>query len=311
MERSLEQKLIDLYQTLEGPPGENHCGSCRTCCTAAGLSRQNVTDLELSVLGEAADDFARYAARDRDEQGNYLFAECPNLGPQGCLVYEHRPFSCRVFGHYRASGTRLPLECVYLGKDREFPAPDYYRVVPGALRLRELSRDFQLRRVPSGTSAATAGDSAGVGLNLEDPWDSALERIGRGELPDLPPESESESLFASYVRALAAGERGDHRQALHHYQQVLDECPQRHDLMTFAGFHAFQLGLMDQAESFWLQSLRIFSGNPLTFSFLGYLYSHRQIWDMAADFFGAAHELEPSQPLHLQRREEALAKISS
>ncbi|MBX3415948.1 MAG: hypothetical protein KF708_24920, partial [Pirellulales bacterium] len=229
------------------------------------------------------------------------------LGPQGCRVYAIRPFSCRVFGHYRASGTTLPVECVYLGKDHEFPAPDYYRAVPGALRLRELSRDFQLRRVPGGQTSGSP--SGGLGLNLDDPWDRALELVGRGHLPELPDENEGESLFAAYVRALVAGERGEHGEALRHYQRVLSECPERHDLMTFAGFHAFQLGRMDQAEAFWLQSLRLFAGNPLTFSFLGYLYSHRQLWQMAADFFGAAFELEPGQPLYNQRQAEALARI--
>lgn len=307
MDTSLEQKLIELYASLETPSGENRCGSCRICCTAAGLSRQNVTDLELAVLGERAPDFARYAARERQDDGSYVFAECPNLGPDGCLVYSRRPFSCRVFGHYRAVGTALPSECVFVGKDREFPAADYYRVVPGALRLRELSRDFQLRRVPSAGSGD--GESAGVGLNLEDPWDRALERVGLGELPDLPPEAEEESLFACYVRALVAGERGQHQLALRFYTRLVSECPERHDLMTFAGFHAFQLGFLDQAEGYWLRSLRLFAGNPLTFSFLGYLFLHRQQWQMAADFFGAAFELEPGQPLHQQRRDEALARL--
>lgn len=311
MDTSLEQQLIDLYQSLESPPGENHCGSCRTCCTAAGLSKQNVTDLELAALGEAGAEFARYAARERQADGSFLHPECPNLGPDGCRVYAVRPFSCRVFGHYRASGTRLPSECVYLGKDREFPTADYYRTVPGALRLRELSRDFQLRRVPDATRPGSGGDSGGVGLNLEDPWDQALELVGRGQMPELPAESEGESLFAAYVRALVAGEQGRHADALRQYARVVSECPDRHDLMTFAGFHAFQLGRIDQAEGFWLQSLRLFAGNPLTFSFLGYLYSHRQQWQMAADFFGAAFELEPGQPLHRQRREEALAKATA
>lgn len=267
-----------------------------------------MTDLELAVLGEAGTDFARYAARERGPNGEYVFPECPNLAPEGCRVYAIRPFSCRVFGHYRASGTRLPGECVFIGKDREFPAPDYYRVVPGALRLRELSRDYQLRRVPS--AASSSSDGAGVGLNLEDPWDRALEQIGRGELPDLPAESEAESLFAAYVRALVAGECGQHREALNYYLRLVAECPERHDLITFAGFHAFQIGHQEQAESLWLQSLRLFAGNPLTFSFLGYLYNHRQQWKMAADFFGAAAELEPEQPLHRQRCKEALGKAS-
>ena len=149
-----------------------------------------------------------------------------------------------------------------------------------------------------------------MGLNLEDPWDRALEQIGRGELPALPAESEGESLFAAYVRALVAGEGGQHEEALGHYLRLVQECPERHDLMTFAGFHAFQIGRLEQAEGLWLQSLRLFAGNPLTFSFLGYLYSHRQQWQMAADFFGAAAELEPEQLLHGQRRDQALGKIS-
>jgi Fe-S-cluster containining protein len=305
MDPTLEEQLIELYASLEQPAGENRCGSCRTCCTAAGLTRQNVTDLELAVLGQAGPDFARYAARERSETGEFVFEVCPNLGPEGCRVYENRPFSCRVFGHYRASGTVLPLECVYLGRDREFPAAEYYRVVPGAMRLRQLSRDFQLRKVPSGVGA---GNSAGVGLNLDDPWDRALEAVGRGEVPELPDLSEGEGVFATYVRALVVGEAGDHAQALEYYLKVLRHCPQRHDLMTFAGFHAFQIGHFDQAERLWLEALKIFAGNPLTFSFLGYLYSHYQEWRTAADFFGAAAELEPEQPLHAIRRQAAMAR---
>ncbi|MFN8611089.1 MAG: YkgJ family cysteine cluster protein [Vulcanimicrobiota bacterium] len=308
MDPSLEEQLIELYASLENNDGQNLCGSCRVCCTAVGLSRQNVTDLELSVLGEAGPDFARYAARERTTSGEYVFEVCPNLGPQGCRVYARRPFSCRVFGHYRARGTVLPSECVYTGQDREFPAADYYRVVPGALRLRELSRDFQLRKIPKG-QVGERESSGGVGLNLDDPWDRALEAVGRGETPELPDEQADEGTFATYVRALVAGENGHHAQALDYYLRVLRDCPQRHDLMTFAGFHAFQLGQMEQAERLWLAALQQFSGNPLTFSFLGYLYSHRRQWQTAADFFGAAAELEPGQSLHAQRRDQALARV--
>lgn len=307
METSLEEQLLELYRELELPRGENHCGSCRTCCTAAGLSTQKVTGLELAVLGDGASDFARYAARERREDGSYLFPECPNLGSAGCRVYERRPFSCRVFGHYRPQATTLPPECVFLHKDIEFPTSQYYEVVPGARRLRELSRDYQLRQVPTAT---TASNSAEVGLNLEDPWDRALAQVLKGELPDLPAEAEGESLFSCYVRALVAGERGQHQLALRLYSRLVSACPARYDLMTFAGFHAFQAGQMDEAEDYWLQSLRLCSQNPLTFSFLGYLFLHRQQWQLAADFFGAALELEPAQPIHAQRRDEALARIA-
>jgi tetratricopeptide (TPR) repeat protein len=309
---SLEEQLEQLYAGLTpvGTAPVNLCGSCRTCCTAAGLSRQNVTELELSMLelrhgAEVADNFARYARRQRDDRGAYLFEVCPNLGQQGCRVYAERPFSCRVFGHYRSSGTRLPDECVYRGEEVVFPPRQYYDVVPGALRLRELSRDFQLRKPPG----ASGGDQGGVGLNLNDPWDRALEQIGQGQGVELPPERPGEPIFARYVRAIVEGEAGRHAQALEHYRSVLQACPLRADLMTFAGFHAFQVARFEEAEQLWLDALKIDAANPLTYSFLGYLYNHREEWQMAADFFGAAAELQPEQPVHQQRREHALSQL--
>ncbi|MBT9582541.1 YkgJ family cysteine cluster protein [bacterium] len=311
---SLEEQLVQLYARLAPRPlaSGNLCGSCRTCCTSGGLSRQNVTDLELSLLelrhgAEVASNFARYARRERDASGVYLFEVCPNLAPEGCRVYAERPFSCRVFGHYRASGTRLPDECVYRGEEVAFPPRQYYDVVPGALRLRELSRDFQLRRPPTG--AAGVADQGGVGLNLNDPWDRALEQIGQGKPVELPAKKEGEPIFASYVRAMVLGEAGQHEGALEHYRRVLAACPERADLMTFAGFHAFQVARFEEAEQLWLRALQLDQANPLTYSFLGYLYNHREEWQMAADFFGAAAELQPDQPVHQQRREHALSQL--
>lgn len=313
MAHSLELQLEELYASLESPPGPNRCGSCRLCCTAPGLSRQNVTDLELSLLemryGQAsAERFAVYARRQRDESGAFVYEVCPNWAEDGCQVYSHRPFSCRVFGHFRPAQTRLPDGCVYEGKDREFPAAEYYRVVPGARRLRQLSRDFQLRRATAIPGPSPASQ-AGVGLDFEDCWDEALDQIGRGELPTLPAESADEPLFASYIRALVEGEAGQHAEALRHYRRVLQACPQRSDLMTFAGLHAFQLGQIPEAEELWLGSLHLNPRNPMTHSFLGYLYFHGREWQLAADFFGAAMELEPDQPIHRQRREDALRRV--
>lgn len=308
---NLEQQLLQLYAGLQLPVSEgNRCGQCRTCCTAAGLTRQNVTGLELALLerahgAERAARFARYARREKRPDGSYEFEVCPNLEEQGCRVYVHRPFSCRVFGHFRTSQSRLPPECVYNGEELVFEAPRYYQVIPGALRLRELSRDYQLRLPPS----AAAPDQGGVGLNLNDPWDRSLEQISQGLIPDLPEEAPEDSLFASYVRALVYGQTGRHREALRHYQRVLSECPKRADLMTFAGFEAFQLGELAEAEGLWLKALELDQENPLTYSFLGYLSNHRGEWQMAADYFGAAATLQPEQPLHDQRRQHALSQL--
>jgi uncharacterized protein HemY len=125
----------------------------------------------------------------------------------------------------------------------------------------------------------------------------------------LPTELEHEPVFASYVRALVAGELQLHGEALGYYRKVLLHCPARSDLMTFAGFHAFQLA-DPAAESLWLESLALNASNPLTHSFLGYFYLQQGEWQLAADFFGAAAELQPEQVSHATRRQQALARIT-
>lgn len=313
-----EEQLIDqlelLFDCSTPPPVDsNPCGSCTLCCTASGLTRQNVTQLEIALLRrhygrEKSEEFARYAAREKNPDGNHLYEVCPNLGETGCQVYPHRPFSCRVFGFYRERDTRLPEVCVYRGADKEFVSSEYYRVVPGALRLRQLSRDYQMLGAQP-CPLQFQGSAAGVGLNLQDPFDQALQWVTEGRAQEalsvLPTVEEAEPVFASYVRALVAGELQLHGEALAHYQKVLLHCPGRSDLMTFAGFHAFQLA-DPTAESLWLQSLALNPSNPLTHSFLGYFYLQQQQWQRAADFFGAAAELQPEQASHAARRQQAL-----
>lgn len=309
----MDPLLVELEQLYAGlssspsPGGGNACGNCRLCCTAQGLSQQRVTALELALLEHhygPQEDFSTYVQRTDPER----FPRCPHLGPQGCQVYAHRPFSCRVFGHYRAEGTRLPVDCVYEGHDQTFPAARYYEVVPGAVGLREISRDFQLRQIPKVSEGGSTPSNTPIGLNLQDPWDQALEEVGAGRIPQLPPEQEGERLFASYVRALVAGEQQDHETALRHYLRVLRQAPLRADLMTFAGLHAFQQGRMELAGQLWTRSLELEPANPLALSFLGYLFQHLGQWEQAARCFGEAARLQPDQPLHQQRRDQALAR---
>jgi Flp pilus assembly protein TadD len=144
---------------------------------------------------------------------------------------------------------------------------------------------------------------------MEDPWDVALEAITAGQFPALPAASPEEPLFATYVRALWSSAQNLHPQALSHYLRLTEFCPERADFRTFAGFHAFQLGQLDMAEQLWLESLQFDAQQPTAFAFLGYLATHRQDWQAAADFFGAAAQLEPDQPLHLQRRQQALQQL--
>ena len=307
----LLQKLADLYADLQSPPGPNRCGSCNLCCTARGLSHQRVTDLEIAYLEYhhgSQDDFRRYITREEPDR----YPVCPHLSAEGCQVYAHRPFSCRIFGHYRLETTQLPSECVYQGKERVFPRQSYYTDVPGAGELRSLSRDFGLRSPHrQGANSEAGGEETQVGLNLDDPWDRALDALTRQQSCELPPEKADEGTFAVYVRAVKASAEGDHQAAYRHYCKLAQDCPLRADFKTFAGFHAFQLGQLGEAEMFWLHSLQQDPLQPMAFAFLGYLASHRQEWQMAADFFAAAAQLEPEQPLHQQRWQQALQKMGA
>ena len=341
MNQAFQRRLLDalegLYDRLANVdparPRTNACGTCRTCCTARGVDRQVVTELELGLLArhygpERAQDFRRFANRERGPDGQFTFDPCPNLGPAGCSVYAHRPFSCRVFGHYRLEHTRLPDECHFRGSERSLPHQDYYRSVPGAEDLRVLSRDYQMLRahapdppasdVPGGAgrlppdppASDVPGGAGVVGLNLDDPLDRALADLSRGEEVEVAPPGPDAPLFAHYVRALWAGQHERHEEAVERYQWVLDHCPERYDLKAFLGFHAFQLGRFELAEQAWLESLAG-AVQPLTLAFLGYLYQHRGEWQLAADFFGAAAELEPEQPLHRQRQQQSLQRLLS
>lgn len=270
-----------------------------------------MTALELGLLESAtspqrAADFDRYARR----QGADV---CPYLEDAGCSVYAVRPFSCRTFGHHLIDGTTLPDGCVFDGHARRVAVGDYFRQVPGAERLRDLSRDFQMLHAPAGPGAITedaSGDAASWGER--DGWDEALRCIAAADLEGaaraLP--GPAIGVFSSYVRGLLLSELGLHEQALESFNAVLLECPQRPDLRALCGFHRFQLGDSAGAEADWLEAVRQDPERPLPWSFLGYLALGRQEWQWAVTCFGAAERLEPEQPLHGQRRRQAQAQLA-
>ena len=315
----LLDQLEKLYRELTPPPAKNACGECKMCCTAAGVNVQRVTDLELALLerhygAETRGNFQIYAKRVRNAEG-YLFEVCPNYRG-GCQVYEHRPFSCRVFGHYKPAQSRLPEGCVFIGSEREFAREDYYEAVPGARELRRLSREFHMftgnpAQTPAAESREAPESLVFAGLHKGDVYDRVLSLMAENRIPEAwnlialaPPE---DLLFRHYLEASLAGMLDLHPQAYAAYRRLLESVSERADLWSFAGFHAFATGRFAEAEECLGKALELDDAQALAHGFTGYLRLQQGDLQAAAAAFARAAELEPENPVYRQR----LAQINS
>lgn len=302
IENSPEKKLLDrlerLYAEQQLPTSShNACGSCFTCCTARGLTRHAVSELELAYLADrvnpaAADAMRSYVRRERNEAGELRYPVCPHY-QEGCTVYPHRPFSCRVFGHFREQGSRLPEGCLLSGSEREFPRGGALSSVPGSSELRELVRELSLYE-PAASQAGTVepGDP-------HDPLDRALVHVAARRWPEALKELSQgvrESAFALQTLGLVQSSLGDLPAAVRAYARACELAPDSLECLCqlgstrlFAG--EFARGVQD-LEAVVARSPE----HAAALSMLGSCYT------LASDHAGAAHYYEravraaPDQP---------------
>jgi tetratricopeptide (TPR) repeat protein len=242
--------LEDLYRRLEnslktdsipsvGEQG-NPCGRCRECCTSDGLTFQNVTELEFEYIEDRvgphrAQAFREFVKRDGGRE------VCPHFDEEiwGCGIYSHRPYSCRVFGHYRIRETELPNVCVFRGQEHLFEARSFYQEVPEADRLRELSRlfwPFWADEYGSKNQTAVGGPESGpllrsgTSLHLGDPLDQALALQAQGDLQgalELLAQSDiEETPYALYCLSLILEGLGHYEDAARALEQALQDAPE-------------------------------------------------------------------------------------
>ncbi len=226
-EKKLFERLEQLYAEQELPrPPDNACGSCFTCCTARGLTGHAVSELELAYLADrvspaAADSLRRYVRRERNAAGELLYPVCPHY-QEGCTVYPHRPFSCRVFGHFREQGSRLPDGCLLAGSEREFPRGGALGSVPKARELRELVREFSLY-APAASHVEVEGLS-----DSQDPLDRALVHVASQRWPEAMQELSQvteESAFGLQTLGLVQSALGDLPAAVRAYARACELAP--------------------------------------------------------------------------------------
>ncbi|MHC9543706.1 MAG: tetratricopeptide repeat protein [Vulcanimicrobiota bacterium] len=116
-------ELLKIYQALKllsqrVTPGDeqNPCGCCNQCCAAP--VRLHLSALELELLRSREPDFREdeflcFVNRPHGKPDAPDLIVCPHYDEErrGCIVYNHRPMCCRVFGY--VPGRTMREGCVF------------------------------------------------------------------------------------------------------------------------------------------------------------------------------------------------------
>lgn len=318
----LLHQLERIYQHQLLPRVEgNPCGSCFACCTALNHFQHRVSDLELAYVAwkvgaEAADRLARYVSRERDPEGKLTFERCPHYD-QGCTIYPHRPFSCRVFGHYREVGTSFPDGCTFEGQEVEFERQGYYRIVPGAPQLRPLLREFSLlaRQAPgAGSGGPPEADLSW--LDADDPVDRALSHMAAHDFSaaleqlllelELHPEG---SGFLWHTLGLVYGLLERPRPALDAFRKAVALLPDHVECLSQLGSSLMLVGELAEGMQVLSRVVELEPGHGASHGLLGYAHLLQDQPEQAVSHLERALALDPGNPFYARRIEEARLKL--
>lgn len=306
----LLHQLERLYLELPSTQG-NACGSCFACCTAMNHFHHQVSPLELEYIAwkvgpEAARRMARYVARATLAE-QLEFPTCPHYD-RGCTIYPHRPFSCRVFGHYREQGTRLPEGCTFAGSEQEFARQDYYAVVPQARNLRALTREFSIH-VPR--SPGQVSDLSW--LDAQDPVDRAVGHLAQsdyaGALENLLKELERRpegSGFVWHTLGLVYGLLERHQLAAEAFEKAAGLLPDHVECLSQLGSSLMLAGKLEEGTEKLKRVLELDPERSSAHGLLGYAALLREEWQQAAEHLHAALQLEPENAFYRARLSQAL-----
>jgi Tfp pilus assembly protein PilF/Fe-S-cluster containining protein len=141
----LYQKVDSQLESFEGNP----CGDCNSCCTTTHIREQKVSPLEFDYLEknvgkEKTDRFRSYVSRARGADGELLFTVCPNHSENQCSVHPFRPYSCRLYGQFRADSEPLIAHCAFRDTVKVVPKAQEKDHLPGSRELQNLMVDYAL-----------------------------------------------------------------------------------------------------------------------------------------------------------------------
>ncbi|MCA9780151.1 MAG: tetratricopeptide repeat protein, partial [Candidatus Eremiobacteraeota bacterium] len=327
--KSSLQKLTEIYRELnETLPRSigNPCGSCRECCTAGGVDRHSVTELELDLIAEThgpvvTDQFRRFASRERDLEGKHRWVLCPfyDEDARGCGIYDLRPFSCRVFGHFQVVGTDLPSVCTFRGKAKLVGGRENFVEVPLAGQLRDASRHYwplrkghPVRERPANETTAPNHPSL---LSDLDSVDRAFLAQDRGDhetaakelANDLQGSEHQPYLLFHLAQSLMALER--YPEALERYEQALEQAPQSWELTYARAVALYQLERHQEAFRGFVQTIELNPEHALAWAFLGYMTLSDGLLKQSAVFFDNALNIDPENVVFRLRLGVILLKL--
>lgn len=282
-------------QAVPSYPG-NPCGDCRSCCTSI-LARHKVSELEFATmafhLGEkAVEPFRRYLQRERNQQGDLVYTQCPNLGPQGCEIHEFRPMACRLYGHFRSESSELFEHCAFRGLETVLPDDQEHLLTPGQQRLTELNIEY-LSYFPSYTATATTQalkapqtelERASL-LQLNGEYAAAVELLLRLRLDNHAPRVLL--MLAECYESLS-----DYAAALTVLDEAITRSPQNPELYTKKGGNCLWLGKLAEGREALARSLELAPDRRNALGLLGYIHLLEGDFENAADRLGRAVELE-------------------
>lgn len=289
-------RLGALYENLDRAlPAStaNPCGQCRECCTAAGVERHTVSELEIEYLAHhvgaaRAEDFRRYAGRQEDcASGDVRFDTCPFYETAGarCSVYRFRPFSCRVFGHYRSADVQLPEPCVFRDTVRVYGA-GASPLAAITLHLTELTRARQSLGLDVSTTYGDEFERARQ-HQINGEYDQALALLeeARARVGD--------TATVLHGLAVVLELKRDHAAARLLFERLADMDPQNAALYYQAGFNAAAEGDYPAAVAHLSRAVELDPGHAMALGFLGYIHLMAQRYDEAAVLLGRALEIDP------------------
>lgn len=303
--QALYARLDEALPRTEGNP----CGSCNLCCTARGLTRQVVSDLELDYLRhhghDGVDAFRRYAAREEGEV-------CPYY-QGGCTVYAHRPYACRTFGHYREEGTVLPEVCVFVGKERPFETRSYFATLPEARALHQLKRDYLAVRPPGPVSGGAPPGRIDLShLDPDDPVDRAWLELTRGQYLEAEGAAlrGEETPLQQMTLGLARAGQENWEGARWAFARAVELSPEAADLRYQLARALLELGDYEGAAAQLDRAVQLNEQHAPALSYRGYLEIARGNPAGAAAWLEKSLAVDPGQELVRQRLELVKERLS-
>ena len=300
----LFQELAALYSTLDSEvkqAPQNPCGTCRECCTTNSLNKHYVTQLEIGFIrdrvgGERLEEFKKFLDRDKDT------AICPYFDENlwGCGIYDIRPYSCRVYGHFRVEETRLPTICVFKGQEKIFGVGEYLDVVPQATEFRLLLRKYwPYQQGEEDAVKAFGGDPDGHSAQGDD-LDRAMFLQESGRLDEALKTLEASQLDRNphflYCQALILEGLGRFVEACEILSAATVEAPQSVLLAFRYGCNLFHSQRPTEAVAAFLRTLELNPNHPTALGLLGAHSLQTGDFDQARDFLQRALEIQPDNP---------------